>query len=209
MKQLFPETIRRVLGAPFVVERPVEALDGALWLYLHLVLQAVATGMVLRTRSRLAENLSVSEEMIDRWIHSLEKAKLLRVLSPTPYLAVSLSFWPGKGEKTGTFPPSVTKGQDPSPYKVPVGRRGKQQAVKTLSSKPGDGGAGEGDLGQLLGKMLPNDPAEVQRLIRDYPEGTIRRAIIRVHRTPESQIRKSRAALLRYLISKFARDEKR
>src|SRR5262245_51931388 len=81
------------LAAPFQMQNAPSTLGRALWLYLAFVHAATEQGLVVRTRSRLAKELSVPEPTIDEWAERLRKADLIRVLSPAPYLAIKLRSW--------------------------------------------------------------------------------------------------------------------
>jgi hypothetical protein len=193
-----------LLNAAFKTPRAVETLGRALWLYLHFVRLANDRGMAIRTRARLAEDLAVSEETIERWIERLVKAELVRVLSPSPYLAISLRFWPGNAadEAQNAAPRS---GKRAFQEKNPRGYSHSKAAAIAPSSYA-DGGAGEGDdLAVELRAVLPEaGETEITRILNRYPRAVLRRALERVAKTP--RIRTSKAALFRYLLAKFSEE---
>jgi hypothetical protein len=174
----------------------------ALPLYLDLLVHALAGGTVIRTRERLAEDLAVSEADIDDLLGRLERAGLIELRSPAPFLAIRLRFWPGRRPRPRPLPPADAL----SLVEVPVGSSSKQQHAAAFKQF-GDRGPGEGvplatEAAGVLGVAAEN--AELAALLSAFPEPLIRRALTRVRATPMREIRKSRLALFRYLLAKLS-----
>ena len=195
---------RSVVEAPFLPKDGVQRLGRALWLYLHLLRIANHRGLALRTWDRLEEELVVPKRTVELWLARLAEAKLVLIESPAPFLVIRLSFWSdhddSNGENRGQ--PSSLGGHSHS--EVPVSSS-KQQAAAAFK-QTGEGGAGEGEalVAEVAQVLDGADADEVRSLVAEFPNPVVLKAMIRVKTTPSSQIRKSKLALFRYLLAKFA-----
>lgn len=195
---------RDLLAAPLQVQQGVDRLGRALWLYVHLVSITNSSGHVCRTLDSLAKDLGVRPGQAEVWLARLIHAGLVSVHVPAPYLVIKLRFWPGSD---GSMAPPAGKisGDGGDSHKdVPVSSSKLQAAA---SSKTEDGGAGEGGdalLAEVLRVLGGTDATEFRDLLAQFPKAVVLKALLRVKTTPPSEIRKSKAALFRYLLAKFA-----
>jgi hypothetical protein len=190
------EEIRNLLEAPLARTQGTSRIGTSLWLYLSLVLTASTQGIVVQSRARLADRLQVAEPEIDRWLTLLVGAKLVDVRSPSPYLVISLPFWPRNSELA-----------DSLHREVPVSSS-YVRAATFIKKQQRDGGPGEGAelLAEARAILGESETAELEELFSHHPMHLIRRALHRVRLTPPDQIRKSKAALFRFLLAKFSND---
>jgi hypothetical protein len=192
---------RRVIEAPFASTDAIGRLGRSVWLYLHLVRVANEFGLAMRTVARLHEELVVPEAEVQDWLARLEKAKVIRIDSREPFLVIKLPFW------SGTVPARAASVAQPSgsgadALEVPVS--GKQQPAAS-SKQSGEGGLGEGGglVAEISRVLDVIDHEEIRRTIAGVPNEVVLKALLRVKMTPTSQIRKSKLALFRYLLTKF------
>jgi hypothetical protein len=194
---------RSAVEAPFTSRNGIDHVGRALWLYLHLIRVANHNGIVMRTAERLSEELVISKQTVDRWLLRLSSSKLIRLEAPPPFLVIKLAIWPGDSDATviSSSLPSGPNGHSHS--EVPVSS--KQLAAAAAFNKAGEGGAGEGEalVTEVTAALDGADPNEVRSLIADLEKSVVLKALIRVKTTPSSQIRKSKLALFRYLLTKF------
>ncbi len=211
---ILTDTARSLLQAPLGVENAVVRLDESLWLYVWIMANANAHGIVCRTSTTVAQALAVSEGTILDWVERLRRSGLITGGSPPPYLVMKLAFWPGRtlslNEKS-----SVSGGSGSAAVAGSLQTAAEQQQAANNSSvsRPagsGDRGAGEGArlLAEAAAVLGENATAGIRDLLSQYPAGLVRRALVRVRETPTGQIRKSRLALFRYLLIKFANESR-
>jgi hypothetical protein len=205
MTRTLAEQNRTLLGAPLRVPNPVESLGSALFLYVAIVLAANEKGLAVRSRSHFARDLAVSEESIDAWIELLVHAKLIRVLSPSPYLAISLGFWSGSSVIEGQNPRQTSGKQALRDINARGSSKLQQHAAALSSNRDrglGEGAPTNGEIREILG-----DPGlDVPALVRGVPAIAVRNALTRVRETPTARIRTSKTALFRYLLAKFSQE---
>jgi hypothetical protein len=198
---LIPSHLRPILEAPFKISNSLTSLGRSLWLYQALILRASDGGTVLRSRQHLAEDLEVTAVDIDRWLERLVTAKLIELQSPptSRFLVISLRLWPRSGDDASDLKNAATAG---SSADVPASAYAEKENKKQSYVRSQDGGAGEGTpvLTALQAVLGEGDAAEVEPLLAEYPEATVRRVLDRVRATPSRQIKKSRTALFRYLL---------
>jgi hypothetical protein len=192
----------RTFEAPLRIQDPVRTLGRGLWLYLHLAASANSLGHICKTVERLSRDLGVTMSDIERWLGRLDHAKLVTIATPPPYLVVKLNFWSGSDAPESLETPAAASESASSHREVPVSS--KQAAASILE----DGGLGEGDpLVQETLRVLGEGKArEIADLESRYPRLVILKALLRVKTTPPQTIRKSKLALFRYLLTKFAND---
>lgn len=195
---------RTLLQAPFHVSDPIGHLGRSLWLYVRLVTVANSQGHVCRTLDRLAVDLKVSASEIQAWLDRLADARLVRVTTPPPYLVVKLNFWSGSDAPMSVETPAAASESASSHREVPVSSSSSKQAASILE----DGGLGEGDplVQETLRVLGEGDAREIADLESRFPRLVILKALLRVKTTPPQTIRKSKLALFRYLLTKFAHD---
>lgn len=203
MSGLFPPSALRVIEAPLRVPEARVQLGDALWLYVLLASIASYRGLVCRRPHRLAQDIGADEQQLAEWLDRLSKVELIEVQTPAPFLVIKLRAWsgsePSESEKT---PDSGHPGSD-AHIDVPVSSNA---AAAAALSKREDGGQGEGEalLREVLAALDEADPVEFRQLLQQYPPDVVRRALRRVETTPPSQIRKSKTALFRYLLTKLS-----
>ena len=190
-----------VLFHPLRITHGAQQLGRALWLYLLLLRHANEHGLVVRSRAHLANDLTVSESTIDEWLDRLMNAKLVRVLSPSPYLALRLDLWSGSGSESGNSALS---------HMSALGSRSSSKLQQHAAADPssnGDRGPGEGAPSDEEIRGILRDPdVDIATLVGSARSTVIRKALSRVRATPDAQIRKSRTALFRYLIHEFSQE---
>lgn len=192
MSGVFSPHARRVIEAPLHLPGGRAVVGDALWLYCMLASAANHRGLVSRQSDRLAQDLELEEEKLAEWLDRLRNAGLIEVYSPKPYLVIKLLKWSdGDGEE---------------PRNAPYAIRSSSDAAAAAFSGQEDGGRGEGEalLQEVLAILEETDVDEFRRLIQGRSPELVRRALDRVRTTPSQQIRKSKAALFRYLLTKLA-----
>jgi len=206
VKGPFVDAMRRLLAAPYRDKRQQENVGGALWLYVWLVAIVNSSGHVCRTRESLAKDIGATDAEIEQWLTQLEATELIQVLTPSPYLALKLCSWPREASATRQNRSDIGP-RKPVQSNVPVGSSmllpaGKASAA-SKAGKPGvDGGSGEGEglLAEAQAVLAVADLGPLGTLLAEHPAPRVRDALARVARTPQTQIRKSRFALFRYLL---------
>ena len=190
--------LKRVVG----IENGVSKLGRALWLYVILITKAGDRGRVIRTTPHLAKDLGVSEDTLVTWLNRLRDASLVEVQSPPPYLVTKLQFWPSRSRFQEEMSPASSSKSALRQEYVPV-----SSSKAAAAANREDGGVGEGEtlLDQTIQTLGSADRKEIRALIENYPSELIRRALVRVRNTPDSQIRKSREALFRYLLDRLSK----
>jgi hypothetical protein len=196
---------RSAVEAPLTLKDAIDSLGRAVWLYLHLLKIANPPPIVLRTVERLAEELALPEQTIEEWLRRLSESRLIRLESPPPFLVIKLLSWLNSGDSTSESLGSPSGLNGHSHSEVPVSSS-KQQAAAAALQQTGEGGTGEGEalLNEVAQALDGADREEVRSLIGEFPKPVVLKALIRVKSTPSSQIRKSKLALFRYLLSKFS-----
>jgi len=172
----------------------------AVWTYLALLKAANHRGVVCKRSDQIAATLKTDEPTLLADLAKLSDLGLIRSLNPAPYLVIQLTLWPRKEGPPGTHPPTETGPQPATHDGVPV------SSDAASASTPEDGGQGEG--GDLLDRVLAAlgpeaDAVEMRELLSTHAPEVVRRALLRVEATPAWQIRRSRTALFRYLLTKL------
>lgn len=176
----------------------------AVWTYLALLKVANHRGVVCKRSDQIAATLSTDESTMLADLAKLSDLGLIRSLNPAPYLVIQLSLWPGKGDEPDVQTPVETGPQPAVQGEGPVSSS--ITAAAASASQPEDGGQGEG--GGLLGRVLTvlgpeADAGEMRELLSTHAAEVVGRALQRVEATPARQIRRSRTALFRYLLTKL------
>jgi len=193
----------RLVSAALDVPERVNVLGPAIWLYCYLLITVGHDGRLCRQAGRIAADLSASAAEVETWLTRLVEARLVAILNPSPFLAIRLPLWSGSGHRQ-VVNGAVNGGSSGA---VHVDVPGSSSIAAAAASSNGeDGGQGEGEalLREVLAALDGADSTEFAKLIAQYPSAVVRRALRRVQTTPSAQIRKSKAALFRYLLTKLA-----
>jgi len=152
-------------------------------------------GMVVITEETLLRELGTGHEAASVELAKLERAGLVEILTPLPFLVLKLRKWPGKGTNTGISSHSA--------YSY-----SKLLQAKQLNNSYRQGGQAEEPPIKLLQEILEtlgeSDPSSFEKVVELYSPRVIRTALDRVRRT--KGIRKSRTALFRHLLPRIARE---
>jgi len=160
--------------------------------------RANARGIVPVRGEVLAEELGAPIADVGAVLEKLERAGLLQILTPFPFLVVKLGSWPGSTQK-----PQVSAAPAYSAIQL-------SQSKQLNSSYRHPGAHGPIDkelLQEILETVGETDGKSFEKAVELYSPHVIRLALDRVRRT--KGIRKSRTALFRHLLPRLARDEHR
>ena len=193
-----------LIGGLLAVPEFRSNVGDAVWTYLALLKAANFNGLVSKRSDQIAAALKTDEPSLLADLAKLSDLGLIRSLNPAPYLVIQLALWPGKGEALAPDEPAASSEMLVVHSEVPVSSS--TAAAAASASTPEVGGQGEG--GELLNRVLavlgPDADAEEMRdTIGTYSAETVRRALQRVEATPARQIRRSKTALFRYLLTKL------
>ena len=120
-----------------------------------------------------------------------------------PFLVIKLGLWSDSPAPENGKPPESGPSSSALQYEVPVSSNSK--AIAAISNQE-DGGQGEGEalLDEIRSTLGESDAAQFRPVLGHYPPAVIRQALGRVAKTPPNQIRKSKTALFRFLLSKLS-----
>jgi hypothetical protein len=149
--------------------------------------RANARGIVPVRGDALAEEVGATPEVVGAALGRLERAGLLRVLAPFPFLVLKLQAWSGK----------ITNLRDSRP----VGYSHSELSHNRLTESYGPTGD-DALLREILDTLGETDPTSFEGAIKHFPADVIRKALDRVRRT--RSLRKNRTALFRYLLTKLS-----
>lgn len=149
--------------------------------------RANAHGIVPIRGETLAKEVGAREEEVGATLDRLERAGLLRILAPFPFLVLKLGSWPGSNQKR-----SVSRPATYSYSKLSSNRLNESYRPTT----------DEALLREILDTLGESDPASFEGAIRNFSPEVIRKALDRVRRT--RSLRKNRTALFRYLLTKLS-----
>lgn len=202
MSRLLSDQARRVIEAPLRVTGGRVLVGDALWLYVTLASIANFRGIVCRRSDRLAEGLAIEESRLTEWLSRLETAGLVELQSGSPFLVIKLNPWSGSPDPGATSGPDSTRPAASLQSEVPVS----SSVAAAASSNREDGGQGEGEalFAEVQAVLGDTDAAEFRDVHMQYAPAVVRQALRRVQTTPAAQIRKSKAALFRYLLAKLS-----
>jgi len=149
--------------------------------------RAKSRGIVPVGGETLTKEVGASQEEVGAALDRLERAGLLRILAPFPFLVIRLRSWSGNVTKAGNSQPSAYS------YSKLSGNRLNESYRAT----------GEGALlGEILDTLGETDPTTFEGAVRNFPAEVIRKALDRVRKT--RSLRKNRTALFRYLLTKLS-----
>jgi hypothetical protein len=149
--------------------------------------RANARGIVPVRGDVLAEEVGMSPEDIGATLDKFERAGLLRILAPFPFLVLKLSSWSGMSAK-----PAISR---PVTYSY----------SKLSSTRLNESYRPSGDetlMREILETLGETDPTSFEGAIKNFPAEVIRKALDRVRRT--RSLRKNPTALFRYLLTKLS-----
>jgi len=160
--------------------------------------RANSRGIVPVRGEVLAEEVAAPIVDVGHALEKLERAGLLQILVPFPFLVVKLGSWPGSTQKR---PVSAA----PAYSAIQL-----SQSKQLNSSYRQTGAHGPIDkelLQEILETVGETDGKSFEKAVELYSPHLIRLALDRVRRA--KGIRKSRTALFRHLLPRLARDEHR
>ena len=149
--------------------------------------RANARGIVPVRGEILVQEVGAPQEEVGAALDKLERAGLLSVLTPFPFLVLKLHSWSGKATKPGTSRPVA------------------YSYSKLSSNRLNESYRPTGDdalLHEILETLGETDPISFEGAIKNFPEAVIRKALDRVRRT--RSLRKNPTALFRYLLTKLS-----
>jgi len=193
-----------LIGGLLAVPDVRTKVGDAVWTYIGLLKAANHRGVVCKRADLIAGTLGLEEAGLLGDLEKLSEIGLVRSLSPAPYLVIQLALWPGNG---GSPDVQVAASAAQRPAVQEEARVSSSDAAAAASAtQPEDGGQGEG--GALLARVLAvlgpeADANEMRDLVGAHPPDVVERALRRVEATPARQIRRSKTALFRYLLTKL------
>ncbi len=149
--------------------------------------RANARGIVPVRGDVLAAEIGAPSEEVGAALDKLERAGLLTILAPFPFLVLRLRSWSDKSMK-----PTDAR---PSGYSY----------SKLSSNRMNESYRPSGDqalLREILETLGESDPTTFEGAIKNFAPDVIRKALDRVRRT--RSLRKNRTALFRYLLTKLS-----
>lgn len=149
--------------------------------------RANSRGIVPVRGEILAKEVGASTEEVGTTLDRLERAGLLRILAPFPFLVLRLGSWPGSSPKQ------------------PVSRPASYSYSKLSSNRLNESYSPAKDdalLREILDTLGETDPTTFEGAIKNFSPEVIRKALDRVRRT--RSLRKNRTALFRYLLTKLS-----
>ena len=149
--------------------------------------RANARGIVPVRGDALAEEVGASPEVVGTALDRLERAGLLRILAPFPFLVLKLQSWSGEATNPSTSRPVAYSYSKLSNKRLNESYR--PTSEDTL-------------LREILDTLGETDPTSFEGAITNFPPEVIRKALDRVRRT--RSLRKNRTALFRYLLTKLS-----
>lgn len=146
--------------------------------------RAKPRGIIPVRGETLAKEVSASQEEVGAALDRMERAGLLRILAPFPFLVVKLRSWSGKEQN------------------APVSARSYSYS-KLSNNRLNNSYSGQDAalLREILETLGESDPSSFEGAIRHFSPDVIRKALDRVRRT--RSLRKNRTALFRYLLTKL------
>jgi SOS-response transcriptional repressor LexA len=157
-------------------------------------------GVVTVRGEVLAKEVEASLEDVGVALKKLERAGLIEVLAPLPFLVIRIQTWSGGSS------PHAAKGQQISSSSSPLHKEVPVSSRAAAATQPEDGGAGEGEarLDRVLAVLGPEaDRDEFRTILAGHHPALIHRCLRRVEATKTFRV--SRAALFRSLLQKLAR----
>jgi hypothetical protein len=149
--------------------------------------RAKSRGIVPVSGETLVREVGSPQEEVGAALDRLERAGLLRVLAPFPFLVLKLRSWPGNDSKTGKTQPSAYSYSKLSSNRLNESYRATGE---------------EALLREILDTLGETDPTTFKGAVRNFPAEVIRKALDRVRKT--RSLRKIRTALFRYLLTKLS-----
>jgi hypothetical protein len=160
--------------------------------------RASARGIVPVRGDILAKEVEASQAEVGAALDKLERAGLLKILAPSPFLVLKLRKWSR----------AAAKAADPAPSAYSAIQLSDSQHVNSSYRHTGAHWPIDAALLQeILETVGETDGKSFEKAVELYSPHIIRTALDRVRRT--KGIRKSRTALFRHLLPRLARDEHR
>src|SRR5262249_6217046 len=152
-----------------------------------------AGGLVLVSEQVLSQEVATSPETLGAELGKLERAGLVEILSPRPFIVIRLKMWPGRR--------SGSKKTAPKPGPVADRVYSFQSSLsQSMDERNSYRQTDESDslLGEILETLGESDPTTFRGAIENYSPQVIRTALARVRRM--RTIHKNRTAAFRYLL---------
>ena len=152
-------------------------------------------GMVVITEETLLREIGANNERASTELAKLERAGLLEILTPLPFLVLKLRKWPGRAEEAEVSSYSA--------YSYPKLLQPKQLKDSYRPERE-DHASDPRLLQEILETLGETDHSSFEKAVELYSPAVIRAALDRVRRA--QGIRKSRTALFRHLLPRLARE---
>ena len=146
-------------------------------------------GIVRGRGDVLAEEVGSAKEEVGAALDKLERAGLLTILAPFPFLVLKLSSWSGMGTK-----PAISRAASYSYSKLLSNPENESKSYRPT----GD----DSLMREILETLGESDPTSFEGAIKNFSPDVIRKALERVRRT--RSLRKNPTALFRYLLTKLS-----
>ncbi len=149
--------------------------------------RANSRGVVPVRGDVLAKEVGAAQEEVGATLDRLERAGLLKILAPFPFLVVKLRSWSGSTAKPASS------------------RLGAYSYSKLSSSQLTESYRPTKDealMDEILNTLGETDPTTFEGAIKNFSPAVIRKALDRVRRT--RSLRKNPTALFRYLLTRLS-----
>ena len=146
-------------------------------------------GIVPVRGDALAEEVGAAKEEVGAALDKLERAGLLTILAPFPFLVLRLTSWSGMRAK-----PPVSRAPAYSYSQLSSNRKNESKSYRPTVD--------DSLLREILDTLGETDPSSFEGAIKNFSPDVIRKALDRVRRT--KSLRKNRTALFRYLLTKLS-----
>ena len=147
---------------------------------------ASTRGVVPVHEEVLLREVGATREVVGLALDKLERAGLVKIFSPFPFLVLKLLSWSGKSPHHRTLRPVAYSYSKLSNNRLNESYRLADAAL----------------LREILDTLGETDPTSFEGAIKNFSPGVIRKALDRVRRT--RSLRKNRTALFRYLLTKLS-----
>jgi hypothetical protein len=149
--------------------------------------RANSKGIVPVRGDVLAKEVESSPEEVGTALDKLERAGLLTILAPFPFLVLRLTSWSGMRQK-------AADSRTPAYSYSKLSSNGLNESYRPTKEDP--------LLREILDTLGETDPTSFEGAIKNFAPDVIRKALDRVRRT--RSLRKNRTALFRYLLTKLS-----